>query len=168
MEMENARYVKERRRSRRVLVSGSLRFQYNSQEGGHAKLIDVDLGGFCVQTAATLEPGQRLMMELLSSDGSTIAELKGVVIWSAPSDSHNTQAGIRVYAYDWDSQQALSALMSQGIASQNAVRWFAVLLPGFTGWQQRAPQEDRPASRVSRRDEDTYAPGFTGHLVSGL
>ncbi|MCC6697792.1 MAG: PilZ domain-containing protein [Candidatus Hydrogenedentes bacterium] len=166
--MTNARYAKERRRSRRVLASGNLRFQYSPQEGGHARIIDVDLGGFCLETAATLVPGQRLMMELLSSDGSMIAELKGLVIWSVPADSRRTKAGVRVYAHDWDSQQALSALMSQGIASRNAVRWFAVLLPGSAGWRLRAPQEDRPASRAAGRGEDTYAPGFTGHLVSGL
>ncbi|MCC6489195.1 MAG: hypothetical protein IT364_16970, partial [Candidatus Hydrogenedentes bacterium] len=90
---------------------------------------------------------------LLDSDGSLIAELKGVVAWTAPRASTGIHAGVRVYGHDWDSQQALSSLVSQGIAKRDVIRWFAVRLT-----EHRGP----------RRADDTYTDGIAGHLVSGL
>ena len=162
--MTHARYPVERRRSRRVPVSGCLRFQYSRQEGGHGELVNADLGGICLRTMSALEPGQSVMMELLADDGSTIAELKGRVVWTGAASSDGAEYGIRVYGHDWDAQQTLCALVSRGIASHDVIRWFAVRLPGAAGWRQSAA----PGLRNTRRVDDAYAPGFAGHLVSGL
>ena len=166
--MTHARYSDERRRSRRVPVSGNLRFQYSRQEGGHGELIDADLGGICLRTTAVLETGQHVMLELLADDGSTIAELKGRVVWTRAGASGGTEAGIRVYGYDWDAQQALCALVAEGYARQNVVLYFKLSLPGSAEHRPSAGHEQNDATRRLDAINGLYARGLSGHLAAGL
>lgn len=112
---------REQRRSKRVKLETTVRYQLGRELGGHAGLVDVDHNGLCVRVSHELAVGQRLMLEVDEPKrGEGSVELKGRVAWCR-RDENGFRAGIHVYLDTADVRIVLCALMCAALKKQAAV-----------------------------------------------
>lgn len=119
--MNQSTAYRERRRSKRVALASTLRYQFKRELGGHAILQNVDHHGLSVTLSQPLVKGQRIMLEVDEpKHGEAVIEMKGLIVWCHEAGGVY-RAGIRVYDDESDVRVALCALMCAALKKQAAI-----------------------------------------------
>lgn len=112
---------RERRRSKRVVLKSTLRYQIGPNRVRQASIWDVDFNGIRIVLAQPLPTGQLLMLEVDEpKHGEGVVELKGRVIWCRQM-GNEYHAGIQVYRDEAEVRVALCALMCAALKRQAAI-----------------------------------------------
>ena len=119
--MHQSNSYRERRRTKRVALTSRVRYQLGREIGGHATLVNVDMGGLSVAVSEPIPRGRWVMLEVDEPKrGDGAVEMKGQVVWCA-RDGEAYRAGVRVYHDEADVRVALCALMCAALKKQAAV-----------------------------------------------
>lgn len=107
----------EKRRFERVPLDGRLTYRYNQGENAAGTWRDLSRSGARIQLGRYLRPGRRVMLIVASDDESDepAIELKAQIVWCRPvSDSHDFEAGLRIFHDQPDTVDTLTAIVDDG------------------------------------------------------
>jgi hypothetical protein len=99
-------------------------YQYGVNDGGHASILDVGRGGFCVRLGRYLRPGTRVIVRSGAIDGVQLTvELKGAIVWCcAVRGGHDFLAGLRVLFDEPETICAMSQMVHAAVAGLFVMR----------------------------------------------
>jgi len=157
---------RERRRAKRVGCDASVRYQTGREQGGQARVVDVDHGGLCLELAHPVAAQQKVMVEVVEptrGDGTVV--VTGRVVWCGPC-AGGYRAGVRIYHDEPDVRVALCALMCAALKRQAAVASMRDRHFIYVEWKLAALDANQGPQRIWRRRSDAprpvrTAPAFT-------